>query len=119
MRVIRLSLSALLILSAPSAVAQIPPGYVAVARSANVPPDMLYALACAESGRSMPGGHILPWPWSLNVAGVGQVFPSRAAAYAALLKDPARKGSRFAVILSGGNIDREMYLEALNEGQAG
>jgi threonine dehydratase len=37
-----------------------------------------------------------------------------AAAYAALLKDPVRKGSRFAVILSGGNIDREMYLEALN-----
>ena len=37
-----------------------------------------------------------------------------AAPYAALLKDPVRKGSRFAVILSGGNIDREMYLEALN-----
>jgi threonine dehydratase len=39
-----------------------------------------------------------------------------AAAYAALLKDPVRKGSRFAVILSGGNIDREMYLEALRAG---
>jgi threonine dehydratase len=37
-----------------------------------------------------------------------------AAPLAALLKDPARKGKRFAVILSGGNIDREMYLEALN-----
>jgi len=37
-----------------------------------------------------------------------------AAALAALLKDGERKGSRFAVILSGGNIDREMYLEALN-----
>jgi len=36
-----------------------------------------------------------------------------AAALAALLKDGERKGSRFAVILSGGNIDREMYLEAL------
>jgi len=86
MRVIRLSLSALLMLSAPLAGAQIPPGYVAVARSANVPPDMLYALACAESGRFMPGGRVLPWPWSLNVAGVGQVFPSRAAAYAALVR---------------------------------
>ena len=38
-----------------------------------------------------------------------------AAPLAALLKDPARKGKRFAVILSGGNIDRELYLEALKE----
>ena len=38
-----------------------------------------------------------------------------AAPLAALLKDPARRGKRFAVILSGGNIDRELYLEALNE----
>jgi threonine dehydratase len=36
-----------------------------------------------------------------------------AAALAALIKDPARKGSRFAVIASGGNIDREAYVEAL------
>jgi threonine dehydratase len=36
-----------------------------------------------------------------------------AAPLAALLKDPARKGARFAVIASGGNIDREAYLEAL------
>jgi threonine dehydratase len=39
-----------------------------------------------------------------------------AAPFAALLKDGARKGERFAVILSGGNIDREMYLEALGGG---
>jgi threonine dehydratase len=36
-----------------------------------------------------------------------------AAPLAALMKDPARKGARFAVILSGGNIDREAYLAAL------
>ena len=36
-----------------------------------------------------------------------------AAPLAALLKDPGRRGKRFAVILSGGNIDRELYLEAL------
>jgi len=36
-----------------------------------------------------------------------------AAPLAALLKDPARKGERFAVIASGGNIDRPAYLEAL------
>ena len=33
----------------------------------------------------------------------------------ALLKDPQRRGTRFAVILSGGNIDRELYLSALSE----
>ena len=36
-----------------------------------------------------------------------------AAPLAALLKDKARKGSRFAVIASGGNIDREAYVQAL------
>lgn len=36
-----------------------------------------------------------------------------AAPFAALVKDGARRGARFGVILSGGNIDREMYLEAL------
>ena len=36
-----------------------------------------------------------------------------AAPLAALLKDPQKKGARFAVIASGGNIDREAYLSAL------
>jgi len=36
-----------------------------------------------------------------------------AAPLAALLRDAARKGERFAVIASGGNIDRPAYLEAL------
>lgn len=38
-----------------------------------------------------------------------------AAPLAALLKDKARKGGRFAVIASGGNIDREAYLSALRD----
>jgi threonine dehydratase len=38
-----------------------------------------------------------------------------AAPLAALLKDRARTGSRFAVIASGGNIDRDAYLAALAE----
>ena len=37
-----------------------------------------------------------------------------AAPLAALLKDKARKGRRFAVIASGGNIDHEDYLAALS-----
>jgi threonine dehydratase len=39
-----------------------------------------------------------------------------AAPLAALLKGPARKGKRVAVIASGGNIDREAYLAALAPG---
>ena len=39
-----------------------------------------------------------------------------AAPLAALMKDPERRGSRFAVIATGGNIDREHYLEALRPG---
>lgn len=36
-----------------------------------------------------------------------------AAPLAALMKDKARQGERFALIASGGNIDREAYLDAL------
>jgi threonine dehydratase len=37
-----------------------------------------------------------------------------AAPLAALLKNKERKGQRFAVIASGGNIDRDAYLSALS-----
>jgi threonine dehydratase len=37
-----------------------------------------------------------------------------AAPLAALLKDKAKKGSRFGVIASGGNIDRDAYIAALS-----
>jgi threonine dehydratase len=37
-----------------------------------------------------------------------------AAPFAALLKDTEKKGSRFAVIASGANIDRDAYLSALS-----
>jgi threonine dehydratase len=36
-----------------------------------------------------------------------------AAPLAALLADPARAGRRCAVILSGGNVDRDVYREVL------
>ena len=37
-----------------------------------------------------------------------------AAPLAALLKDDKKKGKRFAVIASGGNIDRDAYISALS-----
>jgi hypothetical protein len=75
----------LLVLISVSIAAQIPAGYVSVGRREDVPPDILYAVACAESGRRMPDGRIYPWPWVLNVAGESRFFPTRAAAYQNLI----------------------------------
>jgi len=62
-------------------------------------------------------GKTIPYAELARRAGrPGSARAAGAAPLAALLKDPAKKGKRFAVILSGGNIDRELYLSALNEG---
>lgn len=49
----------------------------------DVPADILYAVARTESGRAFDGEHT-PWPWTLNVAGLGSYFNSRAEACRAL-----------------------------------
>jgi hypothetical protein len=49
----------------------------------DVPADLLYAVARTESGRTFDGEHT-PWPWTLNVAGLGSYFNSRAEACRAL-----------------------------------
>ena len=51
-----------------AALDDLPIAYVVVAKAANVPADILYAVALAESGRSYKGV-LLPWPWTLNVEG--------------------------------------------------
>ena len=59
----------------------IPLEYVSAAHKANVPPDLLYAIALTESGRTIDEKHgFQPWPWTLNVSGTGQVFDSRRLA---------------------------------------
>jgi len=67
--------------------AEIPGGYVAVARIEQVPAEILYAIACAETGRRMSDGQIRAWPWALNVAGESRFYPSRAAAYRDLTRE--------------------------------
>lgn len=47
---------------------EIPVAYVMVARNFQVPPDILYAVAVTESGRSYQGVKV-PWPWALNIEG--------------------------------------------------
>ena len=45
-----------------------PPAYQIAAQRAGVPSPVLYAIALQESGVRQ-GDRIVPWPWTLNVAG--------------------------------------------------
>lgn len=63
----------------------VPEGYRVVASEYGIPYTVLYAIALAESGvGSNDEGVRRPWPWTLNVAGRGHVYPSREAAWHAL-----------------------------------
>ncbi len=68
-----------------SSEAPIPPAYVSIASTYGIPEQILYAVALAESGRSVPGITLRrPWPWSANFGGEGRYFDSRAAAFSAI-----------------------------------
>ena len=63
--------------------AAIPPAYAAVGREMRVPPAVLYGVALQESVMLFgePRQRIgLPWPWTLNIAGMPARLPTRAAA---------------------------------------
>jgi soluble lytic murein transglycosylase-like protein len=60
-----------------------PPAYLLAAQRAGIPSTVLYAVALQESGIRR-NGHIVPWPWSLNVAGQSRRFTTRADACASL-----------------------------------
>jgi soluble lytic murein transglycosylase-like protein len=59
-----------------------PPAYQLAAQRAGIPSTVLYAVALQESGIRREGGkgRIVPWPWSLNVAGQSHRFATRADA---------------------------------------
>ncbi|AMB86030.1 lytic transglycosylase [Pseudomonas agarici] len=61
-----------------------PPAYQLIARSAGVPSEVLYSVALQESGTRIRG-RIVPWPWTLNVAGTGYRFATRHDACQALI----------------------------------
>ena len=52
--------------------------------AAKLPALMLDAIGAVESGRPDGGGAIAPWPWTINVAGSGHLFPTAAEAIAAV-----------------------------------
>ncbi|PJX11535.1 lytic transglycosylase [Pseudomonas putida] len=56
-----------------------PPAYQVAAQRAGIPSTVLYAVALQESGIRLRG-HLLPWPWTLNVAGTPQHYATRADA---------------------------------------
>ncbi len=56
----------------------------AVQRGGTVPPGLLGAIARTESGRAVPGGRVVPWPWTINAAGTGHFYESAEAAIAAV-----------------------------------
>lgn len=60
-----------------------PPAYQLAAAQAQVPPNLLYAVALQESGRAM-NGRLVPWPWTLNVAGQARRYGTHREACADL-----------------------------------
>ena len=71
-----------------------PPAYRLAAQRADVPAAVLYAMALQESG-AMLRGRLVPWPWTLNVAGKPYRYATRAEACAglrhALARTPANR----------------------------
>ncbi len=60
-----------------------PPAYQLAAQRAGIPSTVLYAVALQESGIRR-NGRLVPWPWSLNVAGQSRRYATRADACTAL-----------------------------------
>ena len=55
-----------------------------VERTARLPPALLSAIARTESGRVLPGGQLVAWPWTINVAGTGYYYHNADEAVAAV-----------------------------------
>lgn len=60
-----------------------PPAYQLAAQRAGIPSTVLYAVALQESAIRR-SGRLVPWPWTLNVAGQPRRFATRAEACTAL-----------------------------------
>lgn len=70
-----------------------PPAYQLAAHDADIPPTVLFAIALQESGTRVRG-RLLPWPWTLNIAGTPYRFTTRQAACHALLQALTRHDTK-------------------------
>ncbi|AVO38852.1 lytic transglycosylase domain-containing protein [Pukyongiella litopenaei] len=52
---------------------------IAAARRENVPAEVLMAITRTETGRARPSG-FQPWPWTVNMEGIGSWFDSKKQA---------------------------------------
>lgn len=68
-----------------------PPAYQMIGIPEGVPSEVLYSIALQESGTRLRD-RIVPWPWTLNVAGTGYRFANRSDACQALLAAIASVG---------------------------
>lgn len=60
-------------------------------RTSRVPERLLDAIAVVESGRRDPiSGAVYPWPWTINVEGVGHFYETKAEAIVAVQGYQAR-----------------------------
>lgn len=66
-----------------------PPAYQWAAHAAGIPSAVLFAVALQESGAHLRG-RLVPWPWTLNIAGAPYHFATRVEACAALRRALAR-----------------------------
>lgn len=66
-----------------------PPAYQVAAQRAGIPSTVLYAVALQESGLRLRG-RLVPWPWTLNVAGKAQRYATRTEACAGLRQELKR-----------------------------
>lgn len=80
-----------------------PPAYQWATHRTGVPAEVLYALALQESGTVLRG-QVIPWPWTLNVAGKPYRFSSSEAACSALLQSIRNVGAK-AVDVGLGQIN--------------
>ncbi len=63
----------------------VPSAYRLVAAEYEIPGPLFYAIALAESGKTIESmRRRRPWPWTLNIAGVGVYFNTRWEAWRAL-----------------------------------
>lgn len=83
--ILSLVASTVLPASASQADVGVPPTYEQIAVRYEIPAAIFYAVALAESGKTVPSlSARRPWPWTLNIAGEGMYFPTRRAAWRAL-----------------------------------
>ena len=64
-----------------------------IEKNLNLPKGILSAIAYTESGRTMPNGIKLAWPWTVNYSGKGYFFPNKTKAKE-FVKSKIDKGAR-------------------------